>query len=103
MAFQPRSLHGPDYDTLQLNVERVKWMLQQFTQGDMPYYEPALVSSLDNLWQRQESCARDAEAIQEAPTTAEVQYVFAPEKEDMDPSLVIRDELDPDLLLVFLE
>ncbi|AMP03310.1 Hpt domain-containing protein [Collimonas pratensis] len=170
MALQPGSLHGADYDTLQLSVERTKWMLQQFTQGDMPYYEPALVSSLDGLWQRQESRAHEVEELPQldgseeaampeavapavelesivaeiapqlaevpvAPIAAvaetadswnealhvqpvvlaavaphqpaivtEVPHLFeAPKDEDIDPALVVRDELDPDLLPVFLE
>ncbi|MFJ2989776.1 Hpt domain-containing protein [Collimonas sp. NPDC087041] len=148
MALQPGALHGQDYDTLQLSVERIKWMLQQFTQGDMPYYEPALVSSLDSLWQRQEQRAPEAEhvatavesfdtpqvAVEPEPVIenivehgyspveslhAQVQplvptapleavapetlHLFEPGKEDIDPSLVVRDELDADLLPVFLE
>jgi chemosensory pili system protein ChpA (sensor histidine kinase/response regulator) len=155
MALQPSSLHGTDYDTLQFGVERIKWMLQQFSQGDMPYYEPALVSSLDSLWQGQESRgvetlpetvdetiaavdvappqavaeitepvveshlhvvpaiieetsasvpaeASDMQPIAEAPAAA-VQHLFEPVKEEIDPSLVVRDELDPDLLPIFLE
>ncbi|AMO98677.1 response regulator [Collimonas arenae] len=152
MALQPGGLHGHDYDTLQLSVERIKWMLQQFTQGDMPYYEPALVSSLDSLWQRQEPRAPEAvpepvhveaaagsldapQAVAEpepagenvvehtnshvesahaqplsiVPTTPaeapvpDALHLFASGKEDIDPSLVVRDELDADLLPVFLE
>lgn len=174
MALQPGTLHGADYDALQLSVERAKWMLQQFTQGDMPYYEPALVSSLDSLWQRQESRAHEVDELPqledsepapaaevaapavelesiaaeiapqlvEIPATpavavdapasswnealhlqpiaiaavtpphahmpaavAEAPHLFeSPSKEeDIDPSLVVRDELDPDLLPVFLE
>ncbi len=169
MALQPGSLHGSDYDTLQLSVERVKWMLQQFTQGDMPYYEPALVSSLDSLWQGQESRGVEAETLQEpaAETPAHIDVAEAPQvnaapefepvaeshfesltaiaentnapvgndevqpaqpisiapvlsvtphhpaaavphlfdaaAEEIDPALVVRDELDPDLLPVFLE
>ncbi|WP_211472293.1 Hpt domain-containing protein [Collimonas humicola] len=168
MALQPGSLHGADYDTLQLSVERAKWMLQQFTQGDMPYYEPALVSSLDSLWQRQESRAHEVEELPEIegseeapaqeivapaielesiaaeiapqlaevpvapiaavtepadnwdealhvqpiaiaavaphqPAVAEVPHLFEAPKEDIDPLLAVRDELDPDLLPIFLE
>jgi len=156
MALQPGSLHGTDYDTLQLGVERVKWMLQQFSQGDMPYYEPALVGSLDSLWQGQESRGVETlpEAVDEtiaavdvaaappaveeiaepaveshlhvvpaiieetsagvpahandvqpiaAVSAAAVPQLFEPAKEEIDPSLVVRDELDPDLLPVFLE
>ncbi|WP_211451709.1 Hpt domain-containing protein [Collimonas antrihumi] len=153
MALQPGSLHGSDYNTLQLSVERVKWMLQQFTQGDMPYYEPALVSSLDSLWQGQESRGVEAEttanpdvaqtpqvaAAPEFEPVAEVRaeagnvqpvqpisvapvasatpvspvtphhpaaivpHLFDTAAEEIDPALVVRDELDPDLLPVFLE
>jgi chemosensory pili system protein ChpA (sensor histidine kinase/response regulator) len=174
MALQPGSLHGSDYDTLQLSVERAKWMLQQFTQGDMPYCEPALVSSLDSLWQGQESRGVGAETIANldvaeapqvtaapefvpaaetqagaepvadnqfqsraaiaentgvqaeagngqpvhpmavapvasvAPATphhpaAIVPHLFDAATEEIDPALVVRDELDPDLLPVFLE
>ena len=153
MALQPGPLHGADYDTLQLSVERVKWMLQQFSQGDMPYYEPALVSSLDSMWQGQESRPAEVEEVAEAvdetiaaadvaeapqhvadvvepvveshlhvvPTIAEeisasipaeasdiqpiaaVPQLFDSAKEEIDPALVVRDELDADLLPVFLE
>ncbi|MEO6922080.1 MAG: Hpt domain-containing protein [Collimonas sp.] len=177
MALQPGSLHGADYDTLQLSVERVKWMLQQFTQGDMPYYEPALVSSLDSLWQRQELRSQEAEESEESPEqlaseaaletpqeaaalviaaavepvvaeaapqpvasaagsvtvvtepaghwndalnvqpisnaavaphhqplpAAEAPHLFDSPKDDIDPALIVRDELDADLLPVFLE
>jgi chemosensory pili system protein ChpA (sensor histidine kinase/response regulator) len=177
MALQPGSLHAPDYDTLQLSVERARWMLQQFAQGEMPYYEPTLVSNLDSLWQGQGPGpgpghghgpeARSAEAEAQSKSVAETiaaveaaQVVAAPEfeqvaedvagqpherhlhsvtavaadasvaaapdnvqaisplsaplpaaapqffdapKEEIDPSLVVRDELDADLLPVFLE
>ncbi|WP_211460716.1 hybrid sensor histidine kinase/response regulator [Collimonas silvisoli] len=175
MALQPGSLHEPDYDTLQLSVERARWMLQQFAQGDMPYYEPTLVSNLDSLWQGQgpgpETRSAETEALPKsvAETIAAIEVAHTPQvvavpefkqvaeeigeppleshlhsvtaipaeasvaaapnnvqaasvasasvasapvavpqlfdtaKEEIDPALVVRDELDADLLPVFLE
>ncbi|MFC5476161.1 Hpt domain-containing protein [Paraherbaspirillum soli] len=170
IALQPAPLRAQDFEILQQGVERAKWMLQQFTQGDMPYYEPALVSALDSLWQGQEPRAVEVveaaalaepldagdavesiepiaaveaiEAIEElpvvepvvvasdawdeapaaapepvafeapaapselslvAPVMVETPHLFESTAAEIDPSLVLRDDLDADLLPVFLE
>ncbi|PUA20540.1 Hpt domain-containing protein [Glaciimonas sp. PCH181] len=54
MAMQLTPVRAQEFDIIDEAVSRAKWMLQQFAQSDMPYYEPALVSTLDSLRHGQE-------------------------------------------------
>ena len=146
-ALQATILRQQDFDTLAQVVERAKVMLQEFSQGEMPYYEPALVSELNALLhvsrdevrdERQDEIQNDSEenngetgfeiaventpiisssivVSEPAPTHAVTQVVpvmqiaatvprlFTPTEEEFDASLALRDDLDADLLPVFLE
>ncbi|WP_209216729.1 Hpt domain-containing protein [Glaciimonas immobilis] len=59
MALHPTPVREPEFACLDDAVARIKWMLLQFAQSEMPYYEPALVGALDSLRHGQEPHIED--------------------------------------------
>ena len=135
MALQPSPVREQEFDIIESAITRAKWMLQQFAQSEMPYYEPALVSALEALRhgpqvqiddlademtiqsdvysEHQQLHFSENEAIvsphQQSPPINRRPLISAPLQAinatglDVDPSLMLRDEIDVDLLPVFLE
>ena len=64
MAMQLTPVREHEFDIIDAAVARAKWMLQQFAQSDMPYYEPALVSTLDSLRHGQEVRFDDRDCVE---------------------------------------
>jgi chemosensory pili system protein ChpA (sensor histidine kinase/response regulator) len=124
-------LNTYEFDTLEQSVERIRFMLQKFALGEMPVHQPEYARILNSIRRdiearaetpsaaevsasiieavRQEAMAAaltdDAIVAPEpafAPPFAEP--VFGPDAESgEDPVLTLKDELDIDLLPVFLE
>ncbi|WP_240162244.1 Hpt domain-containing protein [Glaciimonas sp. PAMC28666] len=166
MEMQQEPVLAKEFDIIESAVARAKWMLQQFAQSEMPYYEPVLVSALDALRNGQEEhsahqaasaidideaiaiappgrqssdlnseqavdskleIATDVDAQPEhqlnhpsenqpvtspsqQPSVAEPRTVnpilrqeTKPDRPDFDPALILHDEIDADLLPVFVE
>ena len=126
LARTPVRLSEHDFDTLEQTVERLKIMLQKFALGEMPKHEPEYARLLNSMLQELEARAEthvyapaaeefaepDSEPVTEPEfpaSTALVEPVFSEavvinESEvSAEPALAIKDELDADLLPVFLE
>ncbi len=132
-ALQPTVMQEQDFVMITLAVDQAKAMLQEFAQGEMPYYEPALVSGLNALMHaNNEPRKDDDEEVLQSPSpsfdnvqhlhvvesvavTAEtepmiidtmvpvVPRLFEQSTEELDANLTLRDDLDEDLLPVFIE
>ncbi|MGS0742086.1 Hpt domain-containing protein [Glaciimonas sp. GG7] len=117
MALQPMPIHEEEFDLIDTAVVRAKWMLQQFAQSDIPYYEPELVGMLDSMHSvRNGHEVRidddDAYSIPpQSPSQTTLPSIVTPQAFtspipapiEFDHGLTLRDEIDVDLLPVFLE
>ncbi|MEB0013404.1 Hpt domain-containing protein [Glaciimonas sp. Gout2] len=135
MALQPSPVREQEFDIIESTITRAKWMLQQFAQSEMPYYEPALVSALEALRHGPQVQIDDLadETVIQSDVYPEHQRINPSENAasvrphqqsltinrrplisaslqainatglDVDPSSILRDEIDVDLLPVFLE
>ncbi len=132
LARKPVRLSDSEYDTLEHSVERLKLMLQMFALGEMPSHEPEQVEILERMLKSfetrateavldnhqaqvetavakqniepQVTAAPEAPAVETQATSAFAEPVFANKNDaTADPALVIKDDLDADLLPVFLE
>jgi chemosensory pili system protein ChpA (sensor histidine kinase/response regulator) len=107
-----------DYDTLEQSVERLKLMLQKFALGEMPVYEAEYARLLNSLRQDLEARADARVAMppaehdissplhvggQPEPQAFAGPFLLNEADTSADPALALRDELDADLLPVFLE
>jgi len=126
LSRQPLALEPAQFDLLEDCVARLKWMLQQFALGEMPARQPQLVELLEQLqqqmaarWEALQTEAALAPVIDadpqerptpEAPSEVPAAPAFArvdeappaPEQ-PVDSMLALKDELDADLLPVFIE
>lgn len=115
LARRPVQLTAYEFDTLGQSVERIKLMLQKFALGEMPLYVPEYARLLNSVRQDIEVRAdmqnvvapADFSTISEPPEVA-----FEPAsatdlepmlEEESDSAVILCDELDADLLPVFLE
>ncbi len=124
LSRQPVSLAPEQFEALEDCVARLKQMLQQFALGEMPAYEPQQVALLGRMlqdiaaqWDAEQAPLAGApeappavESELQAPSAAPVASAIeetspAPRASDeaVDPSLILKDELDADLLPVFIE
>ncbi|MDB5840197.1 MAG: cheW-like domain protein, partial [Herminiimonas sp.] len=120
LARKPEPLLPAEFDALEGAVACMKLMLQKFALGEMPDHEPQQVHILQEL--KRQIIARsgtpamdvqsavpafyeeDAEAEQAATVDAGADTGFeAAQESDAGQLRVLHDELDPDLLPVFLE
>ena len=116
-----------EYDTLEQAVERIRYMLQMFALGEMPAEEPDQVRMLESMPEDLEARAVARNAMPDAaPVDVPVAFdaaasaaasvhamsehvpfeepVYPRQGEELaDPALAINDELDADLLAVFIE
>lgn len=120
LAKRPVPLLARDLDTLDLAVERMRDMLRSFALGEMPSPRHNLVTTLSSL---QKALALRADrdvvvlpgddVVQQPPASAVRDAGAAPvlASDDaagqagipLDPAAVVRDEIDHDLLPVFIE
>lgn len=132
LARNPVHLSQHEFDTFEQTIERLKLMLQKFALGEMPAHEPEYVRLLVSLRQNIEARALvDAKrapvqkldfalvepdpdhdsppdplnATDKASFTdpAVVEAILSESDTAIDPTIVLNDELDADLLPVFLE
>lgn len=127
LARKPIKLLLSEYDALEQAVEKIRYMLQMFALGEMPGDEPEQVQILESMPEDLEARAvsrapadrGDAlpltpvldestgmqETEQAVPEHAPFEEPVYPRngEELADPALAIRDELDADLLTVFIE
>ncbi|HTN66732.1 MAG TPA: Hpt domain-containing protein [Burkholderiaceae bacterium] len=128
LSRQPVVLAAAQFDSLEDCVACVRQMLQQFALGDMPAHEPGKVAFLDQMLREvtaqgelSETPPDVIEEVPDLPSTPEapaenggamvprlpaVEELPAaghPDQEALDPALVLKDDLDADLLPVFIE
>lgn len=128
LSRQPVTLAPQQYDVLENCVAHLKQMLQQFALAEMPAHQPQQVAQLEQLlqdisaqWESGQAPAGAAAAdpgmppqplpaapAQPAPTggstaVEETSPLLRPSEEAVDPTLILKDELDADLLPVFIE
>lgn len=120
---KPARVQNDEYDLLDRTVVVMREMLQSFALGELPYPEPALVSALRNLLAvfterggaddppESSMLMQDEAQMREydVPPRADVaprDVSVSPAREGVPvapPSALVNDELDPDLLPVFVE
>lgn len=125
----PVHLEVHEFDTLEQSVERMKLMLQKFALGEMPRFQPEYVRILASLRQDVEARSEEqaeAACIEQHPEAGsdDLPTDSAPASEltehpgggscaepvlggesnaAVDPALILKDELDADLMPVFFE
>jgi chemosensory pili system protein ChpA (sensor histidine kinase/response regulator) len=123
----PVQLTQHEFDTLEQSIERIKLMLQKFAVGEMPDHESEYARLLDSIRKDIEIRADSASAItpaiaipdfvetelpQDASRIVDEPADIAPFTEPVlaggndaltDPAVVLQDDLDADLLPVFIE
>lgn len=118
LARTPVQLMAHEFDLLEHTADRMKLMLQTFALGEMPVHEPEYVRVLESLKQYLETRSEGHAAVPIVEETTdplskmEADQAVPPytdgasdstSEEITDQALIPKDELDADLLPVFLE
>jgi chemosensory pili system protein ChpA (sensor histidine kinase/response regulator) len=104
LARTPVTLQAYEFDMLEHSAALLKRMLQDFALGDMPAHEPEAVGLLNSLKESLQARASDA-----ASAAASQSMLSMPAEPSSSAAPVegltanLKDEIDPDLLPVFLE
>ena len=117
LEYQPMALSPAEFDSLQLCVDRIRQMLQQVAVSELPSAQPDLLQLLDHLRQTAAMPAASAPTLMEAdapPNDAPNSHadkflsessdaVVIEDDDDDEAATELKDNLDQDLLPVFLD
>lgn len=103
IEYQPTVLTSVEYDALLHCVNTLKAMMQQVALGDLPAAQPFLVSMLTQMQQAAATPAASAPTLVEPDQSLYASFPLGEHDDEGESSLELKDNLDPELLPVFLD